>query len=315
MGLCGKGIWLTHSFDLQRAAEMAMAVEGTHLLIKVGHGPIYFPATARWMVKRVRTLGFHPLAWIHLTPTYTADALKAIAQALTLGYEGVVLRLPVQHITGTHLRPLAEVLENTAIPPRQLYVATPFDAVPPSSDALEILAPLCHGGWMPFCEVSDATSAMRTIDRGVYPALETLSVLWGETPALYPVLVLSPGAIPSKQLIPWMESLSRHGVDFFSLYHAAGVDSTLWPLIRSVTPTCLEVAPPAEAPTDAEEEETTVPRPVYITASAEDTVWGIIIRHGLTREQFWAWNGHLWDSRGLPRDPDYLHAGWRIRVK
>ena len=34
--LCGKGIWLAHSYDLQRAAEVAASIGGTHLLVKVG---------------------------------------------------------------------------------------------------------------------------------------------------------------------------------------------------------------------------------------------------------------------------------------
>jgi len=58
-----------------------------------------------------------------------------------------------------------------------------------------------------------------------------------------------------------------------------------------------------------------VPQPIYITVRTSDSVWGIISRHGISREQFWAWNAHLWDSRGLPRDPDYLQEGWRLRVK
>jgi hypothetical protein len=69
--------------------------------------------------------------------------------------------------------------------------------------------------------------------------------------------------------------------------------------------------PAEETPSDA----SVLPQPVYITARTSDTVWGIITRHGLTKEQFWTWNAHLWDSRGLPRDPDYLQEGWRLRVK
>jgi len=30
--------------------------------------------------------------------------------------------------------------------------------------------------------------------------------------------------------------------------------------------------------------------------------------------QFWEWNGHLWDEQGLPRDANYMQAGWRVRV-
>ena len=52
--LCGKGLWLAHSYDIERAAEMAAAIDATYLLVKVGHGPYYFPETARSMVRRVR---------------------------------------------------------------------------------------------------------------------------------------------------------------------------------------------------------------------------------------------------------------------
>ncbi len=40
--LCGKGIWLTHSHDFDRAVEMTTRIGGTHLFVKTGHGPIYF---------------------------------------------------------------------------------------------------------------------------------------------------------------------------------------------------------------------------------------------------------------------------------
>ena len=80
-GLCGKGVWLAHSYDLQRAVEMATKIEGNTLLVKVGHGPHYFPETARELVQRIRSLGFHPLAWIHVTDRVPQDALRAITQA------------------------------------------------------------------------------------------------------------------------------------------------------------------------------------------------------------------------------------------
>jgi hypothetical protein len=52
-----------------------------------------------------------------------------------------------------------------------------------------------------------------------------------------------------------------------------------------------------------------------VTVKTSDTVWGLINRYGLGKDQFWRWNAHLWDSRGLPRDADYLQEGWRVRVQ
>ena len=55
--------------------------------------------------------------------------------------------------------------------------------------------------------------------------------------------------------------------------------------------------------------------PLIITVQVSDTVWTLCERYGCTREQFWEWNGYLWDERGWPRDANYLQPGWRVRVR
>jgi hypothetical protein len=80
--LCGKGVWLTHSYDLQRAMEMATSVDAQYLIIKVGHGPLYFPETTQSLGKRVRNLGLSPLAWIHVTAYASRTCLKPSRRAL-----------------------------------------------------------------------------------------------------------------------------------------------------------------------------------------------------------------------------------------
>lgn len=316
--LCGKGIWLAHSYDLQRGAEIATAVRGTHLLVKVGHGPYYFPETTRQMVKRVRTLGFDPLAWVQLTPQAPRAAQKAVVESLSRGYNGAVLFLDGPGIRGAAMRALAQALNNVEIPRKRLMLATPPISRFQDTEAIEAIAPLCQGGWMPLCISERGQSAEEVIDREVYHALGDLSLMWGATPDVYPVLFPQPRAegqpfLP-ETFIDWVDNVARHGVDFFSVYHATIAVKALWPMLKAVNIPCLETAgrtPAEEPPEDA----SVLPQPVYITAKTSDTVWGIITRHGLKKEQFWAWNAHLWDSRGLPRDPDYLQEGWRIRVK
>lgn len=80
--LCGKGIWLAHAHDLQRAVEMATQIDGNHLLVKAGHGPHYFPESARELLQRVRTLGTTPLAWVQLTHRMPQEAQRAIVASL-----------------------------------------------------------------------------------------------------------------------------------------------------------------------------------------------------------------------------------------
>jgi hypothetical protein len=317
--LCGKGLWLAHSYDLQRAAEMATSIDATYLLVKVGHGPYYFPETARSMVKRVRALGFHPLAWVQITDRVPQDALKAIVEAQTLGYEATILFLGAALVTGDQMRPLAEALDNVEIPRERLYLATPPSAHLPDPRVLDVLAPICQAGWMPLAFAAWGNDPQQVIHREIYQTLDALSLVWDKTPEVYPVLsplyrLAGPVFLP-EELIPWIEELAQHGLDFFSVYHVANTEKALWPLLQSINVRCQEELAQSAAPEPTVAGMPDIPQPVYFTVTTSDTVWGIITRHGLTKQQFWAWNAHLWESRGLPRDPDYLQEGWRIRVK
>lgn len=316
---CGKGIWLAHSYDLQRAVEMATKIEASHLLVKVGHGPLYYPETAPGLLNRVRSLGFRPLAWIYITDRAPQDALHAIQRAEELGYDAVVLFLGQAFITQAQIQPLADELGPSGVPLSKLLLATPPLSHLPDRRALEVLAPFCQGGWMPLCFPSWNADAEQMIHREVYQSLSDLSLLWNATPAIYPVLSPTYGegsreTFLPEALIPWVEAIIDHGVDFFSVHHAAVTEKACWPILQAANVAC-EVEKPSVASEDQPVSSATVPQPEYVTATANDTLWGLVNRYGMTKEQFWRWNGHLWDSRGLPRDSDYLRAGWRIRVK
>ncbi len=320
--LCGKGIWLAHSYDLERAIEVATQVDGTHLLVKVGHGPYYFPETTRQMAQRIRTLGLSPVAWVQLTHHAAVEAQKAIIKSLGYGYDAVVLFLGASAVSVASLQALVEALVNVEIPRQRLMLASPPLPYLTDTAALEALVSICQGGWMPLCFSIWEDDAAQMIDHNVYHALGDLSAVWGKTPAVYPVISPQTGSDGQMMLpeafIPWIEGIARHGVDFFSIYHAANTERALWSMLQAVNVACLETdgrTPISDEIATPNSGLAAVPQPVYITIRASDTVWGIISRYNLKREQFWAWNAHLWDSRGLPRDPDYLQQGWRVRVK
>ncbi len=317
--LCGKGIWLAHSYDLQRAVEMATQIEATHLLVKVGHGPHYYPEIAPGLLSRVRSLGFRALAWVHITDRAPEDAFHAIRRALVLGYDSVILFLGEALITQNQVQPLVDKLEPSELPFADILLATPPLPHLPDRRVLDMLAPLCRGGWMPLCFPSWNVDAEQMIHQEVYQSISDLSLLWKATPAVYPVLSPSYGEQASEPflpeaLIPWVEAILEHGTDFYSVYHAAETEKACWPILQAANVSCESERPPADDE-DEPVSSASVPQPEYVTATANDTVWVLINRHGMTKEQFWRWNGHLWDSRGLPRDSDYLRAGWRVRVK
>ena len=235
--LCGKGIWLAHSHDLQRAAEMATHIEGTHLLVKVGHGPIFFPETTRNLIKRIHSIGFHPAAWLPITNQKPEQALNAIVQTLDLGYEILVLKLGMTNLTNEQAKPLAEALDNVEIPRERLFIASPPLNHMSDIQGMNELVPFCQGGWMPHAFGSSGRSAEDIVDREIYQALGDLSLAWGKTPAVYPVLSPSYGIdgttyLP-EEFIPWIESITRHGVDFFSVFHSANTEKAFWPMLKT----------------------------------------------------------------------------------
>jgi hypothetical protein len=331
--LCGKGIWLAHSRDFERAVEMATRIGGTHLLIKVGHGPIYFPETTRAMAQRARAVGMIPLAWVELTRHAPQEARKAVVEALSRGYEAAVLVLMPERAAALSTpgatdeiapaQKLTEALINVEIPKDRLLLASPPLEYLPNHVAVQALVPVCQGGWMPLCFPAWSDDAAHVIDQDVYQGLGDLSLIWGKTPNVYPVLSPHYGSDNAETLpetfIPWVEGVARHGTDFFSVFHAAEIEKALWPMLQAINIACLEtdgrVPVRGNDALSASMGSAAMAQPIYVTVRPSDTVWGLISRHSLKREQFWAWNAHLWDSRGLPRDPDYLQAGWRVRVK
>jgi hypothetical protein len=73
--------------------------------------------------------------------------------------------------------------------------------------------------------------------------------------------------------------------------------------------------PPAPLPELKDvEERKPGPQPAFYEVTINDTVRRICERNSISRTQFWEWNGHLWDERGLPRDALYMQEGWRVRV-
>ncbi len=328
--LCGKGIWLKHSHDFDRAVEMATRVAGTHLLVKVGHGPIYYPETTRDMLQRVRSLGLTAIAWVQLTSGSSRETRRAIAESLSRGYEAVVLVLPSAGLplqgesATTPLRVLAEALIDAEIPVERMFLASPPLSSLVDNSAVEALVSVCQGGWMPLCFAAQSDDAVEVIDQEVYHRLDALSLIWGKTPDVYPVLSQNHGpggrTMLAEEFIPWVEGIARHGVNFFSVYDVVNTERALWPMLQAVNVACMETdgrnaVQDKVMSVSTAVGVTTLAQPVYITVKTSDSVWGIISRHGLKREQFWSWNGHMWDSRGLPRDPDYLQEGWRLRVK
>ena len=316
MKLCGKGVWMAYSYHLQRGVEMAAATASTHILIKVGHGPYYFPETTRHLTARVRAVGFLPIGWIELTPTLLPESAIVVQRALAHDLVALVLHLPDRPgFEPEAIEALDERLHALNIDRSRLFLASSPLPVAAEPEAVKRMTMLCPAGWMPFCRADGQRTVEASLELA-FRSLGDLSLVWTEARPLYPVLAVRDAEgqqLLPEAIIPWMQAIAEHSVNFFSVFDAEGSVKAMWPIIQAVELPCQEMEGTLHV--EEKEGEILITQPVYVVVKSNDTVWSLIDRYGMTRQQFWEWNAHLWESRGLPRDPDYLQAGWRVRVK
>ena len=96
----------------------------------------------------------------------------------------------------------------------------------------------------------------------------------------------------------------KHRPTFFSVYRAGAIPAAAWSLLAHVQTTATGHVPPTDARVDGR----------YITIQPGETVPALCLRYRCPVQQFWAWNGHLWDGVGRRRDPNLLQQGWIVRV-
>lgn len=325
----GKGIWLRYSHHLDIALEMAREIGGTHLIFRTGHETMFFPAAVYRVCERARTAGLIPLAWLDALRADPADEARLARKSVEAGCLGVVLNVddtadgPERaELLGQHL------LEAGLNPDVLFYSAPPAVSRHPNVPYAELNA-FCLGGFMPRSTPLTGKPPEVTIHKMTYEEHRRWSKTWNYTPPLYPVLAAFRDHEGADFLTPtefagWITALAEHHPTFFSIFHAAATPRDLWPLIADVSvprpphpPTTAPLLEPGlpthpEAPEEAAEP---TGEPLIVTVGVSDTVWTLCEQYGCTREQFWEWNGHLWDERGWPRDANYLQPGWRIRVR
>lgn len=327
--LRGKGVWLLYSENVDLAVELALAIGATHILYKVGDRGMFFLDSARRVYQRVRQEGLIPFAWTAVGCDDPSAEAEVAMKAIRLGYQGVVFDVG-ERVAGKELgaAALGRRLLEAGVDPEILFYAS----YPNIWQHLDIpyreMNTFCRGGFMPWCYPSFRRTPRTVIKKWAYGEHRRWAEEWGDMPPLYPVLAAfkDPGGaslLSSQEFLDWAETLAEQSPPFYSIYRAGTTGRELWPILAALGevgpvpqpatqvagPAVVEAAPPAEAEPEPES-----PPPVYHVVTVDDTVWGICDRYDLPREQFWAWNGHLWDERGLPRDDLYLQEGWRVRV-
>lgn len=348
-GLVGKGVWMLYSREVDLAIEMAVAIGAGHILYKTGHRGMFFVEAAQRVRDRVRAAGLIPFAWpfIHCDDPL-AEAEVAIKSWET-GYDGIVFDIEDQ-AGGQAVGAAAlgrRVLE-AGLDPQRLY----YTSFPNIWQHLDIpyreMNQFCRGGFMPQCYPTFQRTPRTVVQKWAYGEHARWTQEWGNMPPLYPILAAykdehANERLSGQEFLEWAQALAAHDPPFYSIYRAETTPRELWPILAAlgVSPSPVLVTPPevaepepvaipAPSPIETQptpvapaevpatqpvvEEDTCESPPVYHIVTVNDSVWSLCARCGLSRAQFWEWNGHLWDERGLPRDALYMQEGWRLRI-
>lgn len=321
MELHGKGLWLPLSGAISGALEMAAAVGATHLIYRVGMRGMFFVEAARWVESRARQAGLVPLAWVPLSlDDPFAEAALAL-KARRVGYEGIIFDLtPAAAGKTVAAATLGRKLAEAGIEPDHLFYAAPPDIWRHPEIPYREMNGFCRGGFMPWCSLTAQRTPQTVVDKWAYGEYTRWQQEWGNMPPLYPILAVGTDEENTRkpnvpEFLKWVQAVATHDPPFLSIYGIDFLDRELWPILASLGPSA---APPVRQippePFISAEEEPAPATAQFHVVTVNDTLWSICKRYKISKAQFWEWNGHLWDERGLPRDEVYLEEGWRVRV-
>lgn len=305
--LHGKGIWAWKEQEIPRTIDVAKACGARFVLFKTGQAGTYFERPAQNAARRISEAGLVPMAWPVVTcrdPDAEADvAIRSIVD----GYAGLVFDVQ-QSASGQHAAAarLGEIMVETELPQETMFFSSwPNVAAQPDLPLVE-MARFCHGGYMPKAYASFSWNPIHTVDIVTYREFDAWARQHHYQGPLYPILSFCRDADGKRPLTldeirSWLAVLAQHRPTFVSVYRATVLPKAAWALL-------------AEFKTAANEERSPEARGDYATVQPGETVTDLCMRHRCTPQRFWAWNGHLWDTRGRRRDPGLLEHGWVVRV-
>jgi hypothetical protein len=296
--------------EVPRAIDLARAIGARFVLFKVGQTGTYYRHAARNAVRRIAEAGLAPIAW-HAVACRDAEleARAAVASVLD-GYAGLVFDVD-QTAAGQRAGAmrLGKIVRQTELPDEVMF----YSSLPNISSNPDIpyaeMAGFCRGGFMPKAYAAFGWHPRYTLDVIAYHEYQQWAYQARVRAPLYPVLSFYRDDIGEDPLTlgevrAWLQALSVHRPTFFSVYRAGAIPEAAWPLLAQVP-----LTPPGQAPPDDIRLNGR-----YITIQPGETVSALCLRYRCPVQQFWAWNGHLWDGVGLRRDPNLLEQGWIVRV-
>jgi hypothetical protein len=306
--LYGKGIWAWKRHEVPRAIEIARAIDARFIFFKTGQAGTYFERPAQSAARLISEAGLAPIAWsVVACRDPDAEADVAIRSVLD-GYAGLVFDVQ-QSAGGQHAGAarLGEIMVETELPQETMFLSSlPNVTAHPELPLVE-MARFCQGGFMPQAYACFGWNPRYTLDVVAYREFDQWARQHQYAAPIYPVLGFCRDAdgeapLTMNEIQRWLNVLAERRPTFYSLYRAASIPEEAWPLLAET-----RTAHPEQRTVGESEED-------YATVRPGETVSSLCVQHRCSTQQFWAWNGHLWDARGQRRDPGLLEHGWVVRV-
>jgi hypothetical protein len=306
--LYGKGIWAWKRHEVPRAIEIARAIDARFVFYKTGQAGTYFERPAQSAARLIGEAGLAAIAWSVVTcrdPEAEADvAIRSILD----GYAGLVFDVQ-QSADGQHVGAarLGEIMVETELPQETMFLSSVPNVMAHPELPLAEMARFCQGGFMPQAYACFGWNPRYTLDVVAYREFEQWADQHQYTAPIYPIVGFYRDAeeaapLTTSEVRRWLAVLEEHQPTFYSLYRAASILEEAWAMLAET-----QAARPGQQPGDEREGD-------YARVRPGETVSSLCAQHRCSTQQFWAWNGHLWDVQGQRRDPGLLEHGWVVRV-
>ncbi|HRU93764.1 MAG TPA: SH3 domain-containing protein [Anaerolineae bacterium] len=235
MILQGKGLWAWRLWELEQALMIAPAMGITHVLYKVGQGPLgskpgFVIAALQTAAQRIRQAGYTPFAWSFTTLGDPDFEAQMVVDAFTAGFEGFVFN--AEGATEGRREAaiaLGEKLHAANVDLDRLYLCSyPTPLTHHAGIPFNEMGPYCKGGLMPMAYGTYLQPPEIVIGKWTYEQNTTWMAQQGLQLPIYPVLGpyldnLAQQPMSQEVLQTWLDCLAGYAPTFFSLYTTAAL--------------------------------------------------------------------------------------------
>lgn len=235
MELQGKGLWAWRLWELDQALNIAPAMGITHILYKIGQGPLgdrpgFVINNPAAIAQRIRQAGYIPFAWSFTTLGDVNFEAQMALDAFTWGFEGFIFN--AEDATKGRRQAAMDVgnaLRAGGVELQRLYLCsypTPLTHHP--TIPFNEMGRYCSGGLMPMAYGTYLQPPEIVIDRWTYGQNLTWMLQQGLQLPIYPVLGpyydnFAQQPMPKDVLQTWLDVLAKYAPTFFSVYTAAAL--------------------------------------------------------------------------------------------